>query len=214
MSKSKGSVVKPLDMKEVVGVDPLRYFLTRDIALGNDAAFSPELVVSRVNSELANNLGNLLSRATNLVAKNFPGAPALPEKPAPETEALLARLGLLADEVKAAINLMEPQTAVQLVVDLLNETNRYIGDRAPWKQVKENLPAAGETLAASLEVLRVAAILLSPVMPGKCAAILATIGWERAPAFADAQKARAIPEGAPVRKAEPLFPRVEWKRES
>jgi methionyl-tRNA synthetase len=210
MSKSKGSVVKPLDMKSVVGVDPLRYFLTRDIALGNDASFSPELVVSRVNSELANNLGNLLSRTTNLVDKNFGKSPEAPTAPAAETQALLGRLQILPDQVKEAILRLEPQAAVQLVVDVLNETNRYIGDRAPWKQVKDDLPAAGETLYACLEVLRVAAILLSPVMPEKCRAILATIGWEREPAFADAKNA-SLPAGSPVRKAEPLFPRVELK---
>lgn len=214
MSKSKGTVVKPLDMKSVVGVDPLRYFLTRDIALGNDAAFSPELVVSRVNSELANNLGNLLSRSTNIVSKSFDGkAPGPSASPAPETAELLKKLGSLADGVKAAILALEPQTAVQLVVDVLNDTNKYIGDRAPWKQVKEDMPAAGETLHTCLEVLRVAGILLSPVMPEKCASILATIGWSKSPAFADAQKALAIPAGAPVQKAEPLFPRVEWKRD-
>jgi methionyl-tRNA synthetase len=212
MSKSKGSVVKPLDMKNVVGVDPLRYFLTRDIALGNDASFSPELVVTRVNAELANNLGNLLSRVTNLVAKNFDGkAPAWSPAPAPETAALLSRADGVAAAVKAAILIMEPQTAVQAVVDLLNDTNKYIGDRAPWKQVKEDLPAAGETLGAGLEVLRIVAILLSPVMPEKCASILATIGWAKAPAFRDATLAARLAEGNPVQKAEPLFPRVEWK---
>ena len=108
---------------------------------------------------------------------------------------------------------MEPQTALQHVVDVLNDTNKYIGDRAPWKQVKEDLNAAGETLTACLEVLRVSAILLSPVMPEKCASILGTIGWEKAPAFADAKEPIAIPAGTPVKKAEPLFPRVEWRKE-
>lgn len=215
MSKSKGSVVKPLDMKSVVGVDPLRYFLTRDIALGNDSAFSPELVVSRVNAELANNLGNLLSRATNLVDKNFAGlSPALTQNPTPETEALFTKLGNLPEEVKAAIIRMEPQTAVQLVVEVLNDTNKYIGDRAPWKQVKEDLEGAGETLYTCLEVLRVTGILLHPVMPEKCTSILKTIGWDKIPNFADAKSTKALPPGSTVKKAEPLFPRVEWKRDS
>jgi methionyl-tRNA synthetase len=213
MSKSKGSVVKPLDMKSVVGVDPLRYFLTRDIALGNDAAFSPELVVTRVNSELANNLGNLLSRTTNLVEKNFGKSPGLPSALAPETKTLFGSLEKLAPTVKKAVLQMEPQAAVQAVVDVLNETNRYIGDRAPWKQVKEDLPAAGETLYACLEVLRVSAILLSPVMPEKCASILKSIGWEKEPDFSDAEKAHALEEGTVVKKAEPLFPRVEWRKD-
>jgi methionyl-tRNA synthetase len=209
MSKSKGSVVKPLDMKAVVGVDPLRYFLTRDIALGNDAAFSPELVVNRVNAELANNLGNLLSRTTNLVEKNFGKAPGLPSNPAPESQALLEKTYALSAKVKSAILDMAPQTAVQEIVDVLSDTNRYIGDRAPWKQVKDDLTAAGETLAVCLEVLKVAGILLSPVMPEKCASILGTIGCE----LDFPNLARPIPAGTPVKKSEPLFPRVEWKPE-
>jgi methionyl-tRNA synthetase len=213
MSKSKGSVVKPLDMKEVVGVDPLRYFLTRDIALGNDAAFSPEIVVTRVNSELANNLGNLLSRTTNLVDKNFAGQAPEWKANAAETAALITKLGTLAEGVKNAIEQMEPQTAVQLIVDLLNDTNKYIGDRAPWKQVKEDMTGAAETLGACLEVLRVVGILLSPVMPEKCAAILSTIGWGKSPAFSDAKNVLALSVGTPVKKAEPLFPRVEWKKD-
>ncbi len=215
MSKSKGTVVKPLDMKSIVGVDPLRYFLTRDIAFGNDAAFSPDLVVTRVNAELANNLGNLLSRTTNLVDKNFAGAcPTLPASPAPETKVLLEKFSGLASDVQKAILAMDPQGAVQAVVDALSDTNRYIGDRAPWKQVKEDLPAAGETLFTCLEMLRLAGILLSPVMPEKCASILATIGWEKEPAFGDALRVPGMASGMKVQKAEPLFPRVEWKSDT
>jgi methionyl-tRNA synthetase len=214
MSKSKGGTVKPLDMKSVVGVDPLRYFLTRDIALGNDAAFTPELVVNRVNSELANNLGNLLSRVTNLVDKNYGAScPELPANLAPETTALLAKLDGLAGKVKKAVIEMEPQTAVQLIVDVLNDANKYIGDRAPWKQVKTDLPAGAETLVACVEVLRVAGILLSPIMPEKCAELLRAIGWEKAPNFSDAEKSRASVPGARIAKSEPLFPRVEWKKD-
>lgn len=212
MSKSKGTVVAPLDMKNVVGVDPLRYFLTRDIFLGNDASFSPELVVTRVNAELANNLGNLLSRVTNLIDKNFAGtAPELPGALAPESAAVIGRMEGLADRVKASIEALDPQGATLHVLELLNDANKYIGDRAPWKQVKTDMAAAGETLAVCLEVLRVAGILWSPIMPSKCEALLKIIGWEKAPAFTDAQKARAMPKGARVQKPEPLFPRVEWK---
>jgi methionyl-tRNA synthetase len=214
MSKSKGSVVRPLDMKNVVGVDPLRYFLTRDISLGADAAFSPELVVSRVNTDLANNIGNLLSRVTNLVDKNFNGeAPALPANPAPETTALLARLEGLADRVQDLIEKLDPQGATVAVLEVLNEANKYIGDRAPWKQVKTDLAAGGETLAACLEVLRVAGILWSPIMPGKCTELLRVIGWEKAPSLADARLVRAVVPGTKVHKPEPLFPRVDWKPE-
>jgi methionyl-tRNA synthetase len=215
MSKSKGNVTKPLDMKDIVGVDGLRYFLTRDIHFGNDAAFSPELVVTRVNADLANNLGNLLSRVTNLVDKNFAGlapewghAAAL----APETAAILVKAEGLAARVRGHILALEPQGATTEVIELLSDTNKYIGDRAPWKQVKTDLPAAAETLGCCMEILRLAGILLAPVMPGKSAALLASVGWEEAPKFEDAQKVRAIAPGTRIAKGEPLFPRVEWKQ--
>ncbi len=214
MSKSKGKVIRPLEMMDVVGVDPLRYFLTRDIFLGNDSSFSPELLVTRVNSELANNLGNLLSRVTNLVDKNFTGiAPPLGEKLASESSALLSQLDGLADRVQKAVTALDPQSATTQVLEVLTETNRYIGDRAPWKQVKTDMPAAGETLAVCLEVLRVAGILWSPIMPTKCAALLKIIGWHNAPSLEDARLVRAMPLGAKVLKPEPLFPRIDWKPE-
>ncbi len=215
MSKSKGKVVRPLEMKDVVGVDPLRYFLTRDIFLGNDASFSPELVVTRVNAELANNLGNLLSRVTNLVDKNFEGkGPALPGTLAPESAAVLGKIEGLADKVRASVDALDPQSATTHVLELLNDANKYIGDRAPWKQVKTDMPAAAETLAVCLEVLRVAGILWHPIMPTKCTELLRVIGWEKAPSLEDARKPKACVPGAKVLKPEPLFPRVDWKADS
>jgi methionyl-tRNA synthetase len=213
MSKSQGKVVRPLDMKDVVGVDPLRYFLTRDISFGADASFSPELVVTRVNAELANNLGNLLSRVTNLVDKSFQGvAPTLPAQVSNESAAVLSRLEGLADRVENKIRALDPQGATLEVLELLNDTNKYIGDRAPWKQVKEpDLGPAAETLAVGLEVLRVTGILWSPIMPTKCEALLRIIGFTQAPTIAEARKVRGMPAGAKVQKPEPLFPRLDWK---
>ena len=215
MSKSKGNAVKPLDMKGIVGIDGLRYFLTRDINFGNDAAFSPELVVSRVNADLANNLGNLVSRVTNLVDKNFGGEiPEWAAVPSAETKAMLDRLDGLAARVKKAVLALEPQQTTLAVLEVVSDANKYIGDRAPWKQVKEDMPGAAETLGCCLEVLRVAGLLLSPVMPEKCKALLHTIGWTAEPAFADAAKVRAFKPGTKIHKGDPLFPRVEWKPEA
>jgi methionyl-tRNA synthetase len=130
------------------------------------------------------------------------------------TAVLLGKIEGLADRVKDSIEALDPQSATTHVLDLLNDANKYIGDRAPWKQVKTDLPAAAETLGACLEVLRVAGILWSPIMPGKCSELLKVIGWEKTPSLDDARKTRACVAGASVLKPEPLFPRVEWKADA
>lgn len=110
------------------------------------------------------------------------------------------------------IRVLDPQGATLEVLELLNDANKYIGDRAPWKQVKEpTLDAAAETLAVCLEVLRVAGILWLPIMPTKCEALLKVIGFTAKPSIEEARKVRGMPSGARVAKPEPLFPRVDWK---
>ena len=146
---------------------------------------------------------------TNLVDKNFAGStPAVDlSKATPESQAVLATAGATAAKVEASVRAMEPQIAIDHVVLLLNEANKYVGDRAPWKQVKDDLPAAAETLYVGLEVLRIAGTLLTPVMPEKMRALLETIGVH-SPDSASAKKTGLLAAGTPVKKAEPLFPRV------
>lgn len=213
MSKSKGNFVRPLDVKNIVGVDAFRYFLTRDIIFGNDAAFSPELVVTRVNAELANNLGNLLSRVSNLVEKNFNAQIPEVASRSPASQALLERARGSAAKVRKAIEEFAPQAAVDEIVQMLNDANKYIGDQAPWKQVKTDLPAAADTLYTGLECLRIAGILLYPVMPEKTRQLLNQIGWKEEVRYSDAEKTGLLKAGTPLTKGEMLFPRVEWKAE-
>ncbi|MCB0358879.1 MAG: methionine--tRNA ligase, partial [Bdellovibrionales bacterium] len=136
MSKSEGAVVRPLDMKDVVGVDGLRYFLTREIYLGNDAKFSKSLVITKLNAELANNLGNLMSRTVKLASKYFNGVPPRSEEAA-ETRALSKQAQELHQNVRQRIEAMEPNLAVGEVIDLLVATNKYLDTMAPWKRAKE-----------------------------------------------------------------------------
>ncbi len=216
MSKSKGPTIKPLDMKNLVGVDGLRYFLTRDIQLGNDAQFSQDLVVSRVNTDLANNLGNLLSRSTNLIEKYFGGKiPALTFK-MPSSLALAAQAEKLPGLVQQEILAMSPNRAIEAVTDLLSAANKYMEDNAPWKTLKPGatsdaakLDEAAESLLVSLECLRFAGILLSPVMPKKMNELLSQIGWGKTPSIDDLRKFQMIEAGSRIQKVAPLFPRVE-----
>lgn len=177
MSKSKGPTIKPLDMKNLVGIDGLRYFLTRDIHFGNDAQFSSQLVVNRVNTDLANNLGNLLSRSTNIIAKNFAGKIPQTDFTHPSTLALKQTAFAVADKVQEEVLKFAPNRAVEHVTDMLTAANKYLEEMAPWKKVKEGqTELAAESLVAALECLRIAGILLWPVMPTKCEQMLKLVG--------------------------------------
>ncbi|MGE3975765.1 MAG: methionine--tRNA ligase [Bdellovibrionales bacterium] len=212
MSKSTGVVVKPLDMKNIVGVDPLRYFLARDIFFGNDAQFSKDLVIQRVNSELANNFGNLVSRSTNLVCKYFDGKVPEVSENSPETVQLSKIASQTAQKLKADILQLQPNLAIGHVVDLLTEANRYLENRAPWKSAKTDLKMTAETLYAALETLRIAGILLSPVMPTKTQQVLERVGWTTEPRFEDALHWGLLKPGATVTMGDPLFQRVEIEK--
>jgi methionyl-tRNA synthetase len=208
MSKSQGEVVRPLDLKDKIGAEPLRYFLIRDVHLGNDAPFSQELVIQRVNGDLANNLGNLLSRSSNLIEKFFDG-----KLPAwgPDDEAsrqLANQAEALAAAVQTSIHNMQPHMAIESIMALLSEANKYLEDKAPWKTAKTNLREAGHVLATATEVLRIAAILLSPVLPTKMAELLSRLSVGE-PQFATARVFRTLKVGSPIRKGDPLFPRIE-----
>lgn len=209
MSKSEGPVVKPFDVRNIVGVDPFRYFLTREVVLGNDADFSMDAVMRRINAELANNLGNLLSRSVQLVSKHFEGKVPAAAYARPESLALKEILEGTGAKVKESIEKLSPSVAVGAVIDLLAATNRFFDSLAPWKAVKEDLPKAAECLYVVLDVLRVAGVLLAPVMPTKCAALRSRLGIPAAGSWSEVATAGLLPVGSVVQLGEPLFPRVE-----
>lgn len=210
MSKSEGPVVKPLEMKDLVGVEQFRYFLSREVRLGNDAVFSRDAVVQRVNSELANNLGNLASRCVQLVAKNFDGAiPARTEEDDLD-HAQRERAIALAPLVEQRIRALDLDGAIEACVELLTATNGYIDTRAPWRTAKSgDLPRTGTTLYMALETLRIVGTLLSPVMPSKMGALLESIGWNGEVNLESAKSFGLLPVGGKVIKGDALFPRLE-----
>jgi methionyl-tRNA synthetase len=207
MSKSKGSVMDPVELIKMTEVDPLRYFLVHDVPLGNDAPASHELISQRINTDLANNLGNLLSRSTNLVVKYFDGkAPAETGNDA-ETLIIKSQTDALPALVEKHVRAFKPSDAVKAIIDVLNSTNRFLEVKAPWKKAKEDLKTAGQDLKTALEVLRVVGALLNPVMPTKCPQIFEALGVDM-PSFKDLPNWNAIPGGTVIQKAQPLFPRI------
>lgn len=208
MSKSIGEVINPLDIKNIVGTDGLRYYLIRDVILSNDAPISQELVINRVNSDLANNLGNLLSRSTNLIEKFYGGQIPVRLKDDESAEKLKGASLALAAKVKIEIEEMKPSAAIEQIVLVLNEANRYLEEKAPWKTVKTDVAEAGHVLVSALESLRICASLLSPVMPTKMKELLQRLGVDRIQ-WQDLQDWNYFKTGARIEKGAPLFPRAE-----
>ncbi|HMQ10689.1 MAG TPA: methionine--tRNA ligase [Oligoflexia bacterium] len=208
MSKSKGAVVKPLDMKDMVGVDALRYFLIRDIRLGNDAQFSQDLVVTRINTDLANNLGNLLNRVSNLVSKYFDGKMPAMQDLSEEEKHLKNKVLALKAEVKTLIDDMAPDQAVAKIFDVLTLVNQYVDEKAPWKMAKEDVSAAGHVLGFCIETIRVCAILLQPVMPEKMQNLFCRLGVKNTN-IDQAEQFSVLNTDVKIEKADPLFPRID-----
>ncbi len=205
MSKSALNQITPADLVPTFGVDGLRYHLLRDQAFGPDGDFSYEGMVARYNADLANNLGNLLSRVTTVVARKCGGV-----GPAPSSSAALA--GVVADAYQAAASAwarVAPSEALEATWRIVRETNAALEAAEPWKA--DPGPALDAVLGDALEVLRVLAVLTSPALPRAAAEIWRRIGMPGAPgeqALPAAASWGGYPGGLPVATGAPLFPRV------
>lgn len=215
ISKSLGNMVSPLAMRDQYGFEAFRYFLLREMSFGLDASFTEEALVARVNADLANNLGNLVSRTLNMTARYCDGAVPEPGPGGAPEEELAAAARAAAAEVDRLVPVLEPSRALEGLWRLVNEANRYLDGRAPWKAAKD--PARdGEVRTAlytSCQVLRAIALLLAPFMPATATEILARLGMP------DALRGAALPDdvahwhgvapGTPTTRGAPLFPRIE-----
>ncbi len=208
MSKSLGNVVNPLDLIEEYGVDPVRYYLMREMVLGQDASFTMESFIKRYNSDLANDYGNLLSRVTKLIQSNFGGiVPDSGEKEGTEKD-VIASAERTISNVQSLIDAMKVNEAIEETLQFIRGVNKYMEDQAPWKLVKENKDSAGRVLYTAAEALRIGTLLLSPVMPHRTGVVLET--------FKDEGKELRwgkLAPGTELQKHTPLFPRINIKKE-
>ncbi|MBF0533032.1 MAG: methionine--tRNA ligase [Candidatus Omnitrophica bacterium] len=204
MSKSLGNVVNPLDLVDQYGVDPVRYYLTREMILGQDANFTLESFIKRFNSDLANDFGNLLNRVSGLIGKNFNGlVPASGELSEADQEIKAAADGL-AQKVADAVAGFRIHEAIDETMLLVRLINRYVEKQAPWKVAKEDLTRAGTILYIATEGLRIAAFYLLPVMPQKANQVLEVLG-----AVGSAGEWGLLKPGTKLAAHEALFPRLE-----
>ncbi len=217
MSKSLGNIVRPLDLKDKYGLDAFRYFLLRDMVFGLDSNFSEEAFVQRLNSDLANDLGNLVSRTITMAIKYCDGVvPDIDhhDKNKGLREAALKAVG----DVEAGFRDMALHKALIAIWDFINITNKYIVENEPWNLGKD--PANKRTLTAImydlLSALQAIAVMLSPFMPQTAGKILQQIGAnEDKNINLDAIKQdHSIKAGSPLNRGDALFPRIVQEKEN
>lgn len=212
VSKSRGNVVDPEELVRKYGLDPLRYFLLREVTLGGDGAFSEDLLVERFNQDLANDLGNLVYRTTSMLDRYFGGKIEYENRNGSgsklKTQALASK-----ESMFSAMSKFDPRGAVLAIWELVTLANRFVEETKPWQLAKENkTEALGRVLYDLLESVRFIGIMLTPFLPAtsaKISSLFAGTGARSVPTSQDLESWGLLKFGIEVPKGEPLFPKIE-----
>jgi len=218
MSKSLSNVVKPIDLIDKYGYESFRYVMIKNMSLGSDANFSEEMLIKTINSDLANNYGNLLSRITNMIQKYFDGKIPKPNDYSDYDEKIIYNVKSLLPEVKKYIGKIEVNNALSAILSFIREINRYIDEKAPWKLYKDgDIKTLKTVIYTASESFRIATVYLAPIIVDKAVSALKVFGEdfnlnevnENQEIFSWGR----LKPGFAIEKNESLFPRISLKED-
>ena len=204
MSKSVGNVVDPLELIKSYGVDPVRFYLMKEMVLGQDSNFSIESFVKCYNNDLANDFGNLLSRVSNLINKFYNGILVEGEDLSEDGKIVKGCAIETIDKVSMLMDEMKIDDAIDSVFLLIKNVNKFLEVTVPWKVVKTDLKKGGALLFTAAESLRIIALLLAPIMPNRTALVLETLNTKNTKIYWG-----GLVIGSKIKTHKPLFPRIE-----
>jgi methionyl-tRNA synthetase len=209
MSKSRGDVVKPLDLADIYGVDAFRYFLMREMTLGRDADFSEEGLIHRYQSELANDLGNLLHRIVNMIGRYCEGRVPEPQDVGVNGTILREQCQVTVSRVLSQVEQLRLNDALGNVGACANKINGYLEQTKPWSLAKQKgrQREVDSVLYTTAEALRLISILLWPVMPERVTELWRRLGWQPPETLREGLHWGGLRPGTPVIEGPPLFPR-------
>jgi methionyl-tRNA synthetase len=217
MSKSKGNVVDPVILIQKYGLDAVRYFLLREVPFGSDGVFSNEALINRINSDLANDLGNLVSRTVAMIDRYFGGVIPAERAAGEYDEELKNLLGELPGRVEELMDKLQFSAALTEIWKAISRTNKYIDETMPWVLARDEAsrPRLAEVMYNLAESLRITSILIQPFMPETPEKIWKQLGIpdKASLAWDSAGKWGGYPEGTAVCKGEVIFPRIDVKKE-